>query len=227
MTGGNGIIRPGALAPGGVDAGFTTRLADGPGLDASVPVFGLTQVHSARVVVLGDEDVPEATARIEADALVTTRRGACLTVRVADCVPVIIVAPSGVASVHAGWRGLASGILGEAVGRLCGLTGCLPSELRAAAGPAIGPCCYEVDIEVGQRIAAPSGAGVLGGTYGQGKVKADVWQAAINQLRDAGLPERGIEALRICTRCHPWLLHSFRRDGPGAGRQLGFVAMLG
>lgn len=210
----------------GVTAGFTTVVSgENLPVSARTQVFCLTQVHSRRLVVVGPGDEPAALARTQADGLLTVRPDACLTIRVADCVPVLLAAPEGrgVAAVHAGWRGLAARILAAAVGKLCELASVTPSDLTAAAGPAIGPCCYEVEREVGERIASPSPAGVLGPVYGDDRVRADVHRAAVNQLCDAGLEERRVETLRICTRCHPWLLHSYRRNGPRAGRQLGFI----
>jgi YfiH family protein len=173
MGSSNGIITPALARATGVRAGFTTRGAEGAvPVDERTAVFGLTQVHSARVVTVTVDDEPGAVAGVEADALVTSRPDACLTVRVADCVPVLVATPDGraVAAVHAGWRGLAAGILAAAVGRLCALGRCEPADLRAAAGPAIGPCCYEVDLEVGRRIAASAAGGILGAPYGPGKV---------------------------------------------------------
>jgi len=222
----SGVVRAAVLAGLGDRAGFTTRaLAEACPLPG-VPVFDLTQVHSSRVLVVDGTHEPDAVRRIEADGLVTTRPGVALTIRVADCVPVLLAAPGGraVAALHAGWRGIAGGIIARGVEILCQEARVEARLLVAAAGPAIGPCCYEVDEETGRRIAAPAPAGVLAAPHADGKVMADLWQAVLGQLRAAGLPAGHTEAVRTCTRCHPGMLHSYRRDGPRAGRQIGFVA---
>jgi YfiH family protein len=221
------IIRPAVLSALGPRAGFTTRLASaGEGIPSGSLAFGLVQVHSDRVVLVRPEDDPARVGRVEADGLVTTAPAVVLTIRVADCVPVLLALGHGtaVAALHAGWRGIASGILAKGVELLCEAAGCTPGDLAAAAGPAIGPCCYEVDEGTGARIAARSPAGVLADPHAPGRVRTDLWRAVLNQLRDAGVPPGRTEAVRLCTRCHPGLLHSYRRDGAASGRQIGFIA---
>jgi YfiH family protein len=220
------VVRAAVLAGLGDRAGFTTRELAETCPVPGVVVFGLTQVHSSRVLVVDGTHEPGQVRRIEADGLVTTRRGTALTIRVADCVPVLLAAPGGraVAALHAGWRGIAGGIIGRGVEILCREAGVEPAHLRAAAGPAIGPCCYEVDVETGRRIAERASMGVLAPPHASGKVMADLWQAVLGQLLAAGLAPEHTGAVRTCTRCHPDLLHSYRRDGPRSGRQIGFVA---
>ncbi|MDQ3782319.1 MAG: polyphenol oxidase family protein, partial [Actinomycetota bacterium] len=90
-----------------------------------------------------------AGAAGEADALITTTAGLGVAVATADCVPVIIEGPGFAAVVHAGWRGFVGGVMAatlEAIGSM-GLT-----PRRAAVGPAIGPCCYQVGAEVLDRL---------------------------------------------------------------------------
>lgn len=98
------------------------------------------QIHSVEVRVV---DGPGHHG--DADGLVTTRPGLPLAVATADCAPVVIEAENAVAIVHAGWRGATAGIVGKAL-ELMSAAGARP--LRAAIGPAIGPCCYEVGPEV-------------------------------------------------------------------------------
>lgn len=220
-------IRASVLASLGDRAGFTTReLGDTWTVPGVTRLFGLRQVHSDRVIRVGAGDDPSAVRSTEADGLVTSDPGVALVIRVADCVPVLVATPDGraVAALHAGWRSIAASILGRGIDLVCETAGCDPGDLVAAAGPAIGPCCYEVDIETGRRIASPAPGGVLSEPYGEGKVKADLWQAVLGQLDASGLKSGNTEAIRTCTRCHPELFHSYRRDGPRAGRQIGFIA---
>lgn len=138
-------------AVGGVGAAMTTRA--GPDLDAAAigasPVF-LRQVHGARVVTLAAEDAVFGAAVHEADAAVTATPGLACVVRVADCLPVLVAAPGGraVGAAHAGWRGLAAGVVEATVERVAALAQCPAGELSAWLGPCIGPDAFEVGRDV-------------------------------------------------------------------------------
>ena len=122
----------------------------------------------------------------------------------ADCVPIAIARTAGepaLALLHAGWRGLAEGIVAAGVRALGG------GRLAAAVGPAIGPCCYEVGPEVAELFDAD----LLRGR------KLDLWSAADRALRAAGVA--AVERVDLCTACHPELFFSHRRDASRTGRQ--------
>jgi YfiH family protein len=104
----------------------------------------LRQVHGTRV--LDDAEWPEAGAEPEADAGITRRPGVVLVVRTADCLPILLAAADGseIAAIHAGWRGLAAGIIEATVSRMHSA----PSSLCAWIGPAAGAAAYEVDARV-------------------------------------------------------------------------------
>lgn len=133
----------------------------------------------------------------EADGLVTAVPALPLAVRTADCVPVVIHSPEAVAVVHAGWRGLASGVIGRAVAAITQLAG---TPTRAAIGPSIGPCCYEV----GEEVTSALGAGVSTTTWGTTSV--DLWTTAESQMP-------GVEVWRadLCTHCEA-NFHSYRQS---------------
>lgn len=146
------------------------------------------------------------------DALHTSDRTLGLLVVTADCVPIVLGGREGpLAVVHAGWRGLEAGVVPAAVDAL----GVEPASLRALLGPAIGSCCYEVGEDVAQRIEAVSGAEVVVGSH---PPHLDLQAVAIRQLSDAGVLDVGLVAR--CTSCDSERLHSYRRDGNGAGRNL-------
>ncbi len=109
------------------------------------PIF-LDQVHGATVVRLRpdwhDDNAPQA------DAAVSTDPGLAVAILVADCLPVLFRAPGGVAGAHAGWRGLATGVLENTVAELCRATGCAPGDVQAWLGACIGPQAFEVGPEV-------------------------------------------------------------------------------
>jgi YfiH family protein len=155
-------------------------------------------------VELAFHDAP-TTETPEVDGHVIRRQGPIGLVYTADCLPVAVAGPGGVAMLHCGWRGLAAGIVSrgsEAVG-----------ATHAAIGPGIGPCCYEVGDEV-LAAFADLGDGVADGNM------LDLPEVARRLLRRAGV-ER-IESEETCTRCEPELFFSHRRDG-GPGRQAGLA----
>jgi purine-nucleoside/S-methyl-5'-thioadenosine phosphorylase / adenosine deaminase len=171
------------------------------------------QIHSARVLPAAD---PGACG--EGDALTTDRSGLALAVVTADCVPVLLAGPPGddrIAAVHAGWRGIASGVIPATLDALGN-----PRGWTAWIGPAIGPCCYEVGEDVAERIAAASTPEAVVPRPG-GRPHLDLLRAVRHQLAAAGVAE--VIALSLCTRCETEHLSSYRREGKGAGRNLAFI----
>jgi YfiH family protein len=156
-----------------------------------------------------------------ADALVSADPRHALSVRVADCVPLLMADPRTnlVAAVHAGWRGTAAGVAAATV-RVLAARGADPADLIVALGPSIGPCCYEVGESL---VAAFQGAGTIEQvnrwfTRQDATLKLDLLAANRDQLAAAGVRAGNIHTAGMCTACHPDLFHSFRRDGQQAGR---------
>ncbi len=179
----------------------------------------LKQIHSDRI-----ERVDGGRGYLgEGDALVTDRPGVLIGVRTADCVPILIADPEhhAVAAVHAGWRGTAEGIVAKAIGRLADEYGSEPKELHAAFGPCIGPCCYEVGPEVAARFH-PWVSDLQPGK----KAHLDLTKVNKRQLTHAGLSPAKIYSGSLCTHCGPAELHSYRRDGPKAGRMIAAIGVL-
>lgn len=177
------------------------------------------QVHGTEVIVHQDGDPgvpptePEPSPR-EGDGRVTTRPGLAPMVLTADCLAVIVAGRGGVAALHAGWRGLAGGVISAGVERLraVGVRG----ELEAAIGPHARVCCYEVGEEVHEAFAA---AGHADARAGQ---NLDMTRVAERQLRDAGVAR--VHDLGLCTMCSdPGLFFSHRRDHGVTGRQAGLA----
>lgn len=144
----------------------------------------------------------------EADGHVVREPGIVPLVFVADCLPVALAGPKGAAMVHAGWRGLAGGIVAAGAKAV--------EATSAAIGPGIGPCCYEVGTEV---LGAFSGLG-LGDGVAEGRM-LDLPEVARRQLARAGV-ER-VESAGLCTSCEEQLFFSHRRDEGRTGRQGGLV----
>ena len=190
-----------------------------------VAVDGLArgrQVHGATVARVLDEQGLSASASPqvlqgdegarplgEADGQATPLRRLGLMVLTADCLPVAVAAPGAVAVLHAGWRGLAAGIVEQGVSALRDLSG--EEDLQAVIGPGAGPCCYRVGEDV--HVA-------LGGEARSGPI--DLAGIAERRLRAAGVAQ--VRSLDVCTICDGRFF-SHRREGERAGRQAG-VAWL-
>jgi len=185
------------------------------------------QVHGVTVV---DASQCRAGAEApEADAVVSGTPGLPVGVVTADCVPVLLATRDGraVAAVHAGWRGLAAGILENGVAALTRLAGVEERELKAALGPHAGLCCYEVDAPVLDALRARYGAEMEAATRPTrpGHARLDLGAIAVAALLRAGLaPAEVGSAAFCCTLCDPRRLPSYRRDGPSAGRMLHLIA---
>jgi YfiH family protein len=202
------------------------RLATVLGL-AGMPWATVRQVHGARVVQVRRDRLgagpPEARPRLaEADGLVTGDAGVVLAVFAADCLPVLLADPDAgvVAAMHAGWRGLAAGVIEQGVAAFATVGG-HPASAIALVGPAIGACCYEVGAEVAEVVVGRYPAAAA--TSGQGR-RVDTSAAAVEALQRAGLGE--VRAARECTSHQPERFFSYRRDGV-TGRQAGLIALAG
>ncbi|HZS34247.1 MAG TPA: polyphenol oxidase family protein [Methylomirabilota bacterium] len=176
-----------------------------------------------------DADVGPAGLVGTADALLTRLRGRPLAVFTADCVPVVVADPAapalGVA--HAGWRGTVRGVAARLVHALVERAGARPERLRAALGPSIGPCCYEVDAPVVDplRAAFPDAWRRWARPGAPGRWWFDLWAANAAQLAAAGVPATAILVPRLCTACRGDLFHSYRREKGLVGR-LATIAVL-
>jgi polyphenol oxidase len=173
--------------------GFGTRVSEG--WPQGGEVVSLKQIHSDIAWV-----VRECSGCIgEGDALITAQPGLLLTIRTADCIPVLIADPVRrvVAAIHAGWRGSAAGIAGKTVKKMMMSFSSDPADLIAAIGPGIGLCCFEAGPEVALRFGAD-------GRY------VDLAEANRLDLVAAGVLRIAVGA--PCTVCEPGLFHSFRRD---------------
>lgn len=164
-------------------------------------IVSARQVHGAELAFHGARVVTPT----EADGHVITEPGPAALVYVADCLPVALAGPGGVAMLHCGWRGLTAGIVrrgAEAV-----------DATHAAIGPGIGPCCYEVGAEV------LAGFERMGSGLASGQM-LDLPEVARRLLGEAGVGE--IESADLCTCCEEELFFSHRRNGE-TGRQAGIA----
>ena len=185
------------------------------------------QVHSGTVTIVtegmrgyGAADLDTA---VEAtDAMVTDVPGLCLTVLMADCVPVLCFDPQEgvVAAVHAGWRGTVKLAAQNTVNILKQKFDCKPTNILVGIGPSIGPCHYEVGPEVIAQVED-----IFGGTDGyindetpDGKGYFDLWEANKRQIMETDIPAQNIEVAQICTYCNAHLFFSERHQKGRTGR---------
>ncbi len=215
-----GVERSALLSGARFRHGFTTRTGSlaAAGFDAA-SVYAVEQVHGSTVVVASGE--PSALRSTRADAIVL-EAGAAGAVRVADCVPVLVGDETSgrAAAVHAGWRGVVSGVLPAALSTMRAR----PGKVVAAIGPSIGPCCFEVGEDVAEQIALAVPAPRVIARRATGKAWVDLRVAVRAQLLACGVPGTRVDDVGGCTRCDSARYHSFRRDGAASGRMLGVIA---
>jgi hypothetical protein len=228
----------------------------------------LRQVHSATVYHvqratrgeleyhLGGNPLPERSGlgQPEGDALLTDQAGILLSVRTADCLPVLLVDPKrrAVGAVHAGWRGALTRIVEKAVGEMRREYGSDPRSLLAVLGPSIRPCCYEVGQQVEEAFqghfqhadkffrkrSGPQASHPERGSFcipniqppgrnagSKPSVHFDLVAVAQDQLQTTGLAPQHIASVDFCTACRTDLFYSYRREGSAAGRMLAVIGI--
>lgn len=208
--------------------GFTTReigadyarLAGVLAIDVS-DIIIVKQIHSALVSLHPEKMIPES------DALVTATPGACVAVRTADCVPILVVDPvaGACAAIHAGWRGLVGGVIENTLGLMKKSFGSGPENMMAAIGPALCQNCFEIGPEVSQEFKKRFGKHAALRAGREDKSHADLKAQCAHVLKGQGIPPGNIDNMNYCTRCHPDLFYSYRR-GDKEGRQVAFVGLM-
>lgn len=197
-------------------------------------LVGASQMHGARLFRADGLSIPERGPRSgpyalrlsSYDGFLSRTPGILLTIGVADCVPVILHAPGAgaVALLHAGWRGVAGGILSAGLAAMEREYGVASPDVEAWWGPAIGPCCFAVGEEVVTAIRATA-AGPSTEAWARregGGLRVDLRAALTTQAQAAGVPVAGIASSSACTACDP-TYHSYRRARGGGGRMLAFA----
>lgn len=212
------------------------------------PLITLRQIHSD--VIRRVDSIPEEP--LSGDGLITATPGLLLAIQTADCLPVILVdAKRHVVGVfHAGWRGTVKRIVEKGVGELHRCFGSRPRDLKAAIGPGIQGCCYEVGEEVRVKFESQFeyGASLFrevkesdpvrekypllflsarapGHSDLPKKIFLDLVEANRQQLLAAGVSAKSIEASSQCTNCHPELLFSYRAEKGKTGRMMGVAGI--
>ncbi len=187
------------------------------------PRFYLHQIHGDGVAVV---DGPDFSNSSKGDALVTCQPGYVLSVRVADCCPVLLATPDGraVAAIHAGWRGAVGGVIGAAISKLKEIAGVNPAELIAAVGPCIGFDAFEVGPEVLAEFEKVFDPQAPVRHDGNGKGHVDLPAACRLQLIRAGVEPDQIDTTDRCTHRDVTEFFSHRRDHGVTGRMAALIA---
>lgn len=191
-------------------------------------------VHGNHVRVVGPDDLGHDDAH--ADGMVTRARGMALTLRFADCVPVVFHdrRRDVIGIAHAGWKGIVNGVLAATVHTMRSAFACDPADIVAGVGPCIGPQKFEVGADVAAEIQgavrekvvteAAEGAEHSASPAPSTKPRVDLWKAAQSQLRQAGVGE--IDVARLCTASNTrdWFSH---REEKGQTGRFGVLIELG
>jgi len=212
---------------------------------AKMPLVALKQMHSDVIHVI-DAALGEPC---RGDASITNRPGLLLAVQTADCVPILLADTKkrAVAAIHGGWRGTLARIVTKTMGAMQMHFGTKAGDLLAAIGPCIGPCCYEVGTEVAtQFLSQFEDASSYFDELRTGdepnplqwmnmmppghqpppkNVLLDLRKANRSQLLAAGVSEKNIHTLDVCTACRPDLLFSYRKQGAATGRLMAAIGI--
>ncbi|WP_274651843.1 peptidoglycan editing factor PgeF [Paenibacillus humicola] len=202
------------------------------------------QVHGSRVYRVTAEDrgrgrLSRESSVGDADALITGERGVLLTSFYADCVPLYLFDPHRgvIALAHAGWKGTVLQIARAAVEALAAEFGCDPADIRAAIGPSIGLCCYEVGgeaLRLSEELASMLEAGPLPDARPQepliaasegGKARINLKEMNRQIMIKAGILPTHIEMTEWCTGCSTDLFFSHRKEGGKTGRMVSWIGM--
>lgn len=190
--------------------------------------FMIRQVHGDKVVVTdGRTDrSPLSSSPVQCDAVVTAEKRVVIGIRTADCVPILLVdrVRQVVGAVHAGWKGTSLHIAAKTIGVMKDRFSSRPEDILAAIGPAVGPCCYQVDERV---ISSSEGDRDWESAFQRcpedGRWMLDLPLANRLQMMRMGLPLENISGTGMCTSCRTDLFFSHRAERGGTGRQLNFI----
>ncbi|MFC7748685.1 peptidoglycan editing factor PgeF [Paenibacillus thermoaerophilus] len=210
--------------------------------EAGMPVEAFTcaeQVHGCGVAVVtpkergrgrgGREDALQ-----DCDAMIANEPGILLAAWFADCVPLWFYDPvrQAIGLAHAGWKGTALDVAGKTVRRMAEAFGSRPEDIRAAIGPSIGACCYQVDDTVVARLRETlaerdltAGEAIRPDPAQTDKYRLDLKEINRKLLKKAGILPFRIEVTEWCTGCNPDLLYSHRMEGGKTGRMTAWIGL--
>jgi len=201
-----------------VDVFFGDRNLTG---DANISKIDLTQVHGDTIAYVSSSE-----KNVEADGLVTRTRLLTLSVKTADCVPIVFydLKTNTCAISHQGWRGLLKELPKKMIGKLAANRS-RPEEIIAAIGPSINACCYQVDKKLFSAFSKSLPKYKEAYVKRENKYYLHLQKLAYDQLLRAGMKATNIDHFPFCTMCDGHRFYSHRRDGT-ARRMISSVTML-
>lgn len=209
--------------------GNYSLLAKRLGIEAA-QIAACRQIHEDTVEII------ETVSPIppHADAIITTTPGIYPAIKTADCLPILLLDPVRqiAGAIHAGWRGTVLRISRKVVQMMKSRFGSNPADIVAGLGPAIGPCCYEVDEVVLRpfRQGFPKAEQFIirseSETRPKESLRLDLVGANRFELIQEGVPSTNIHSVGLCTSCHPDLFFSYRRDGVQSGRHIAITGFI-
>jgi polyphenol oxidase len=188
-------------------------------------LVGSHQVHGANVICVRGQSAKDDYWGTDADALITNETGKFLTVRVADCLPVLIAdeAHHAIAAVHVGWRGTLAQTLPAALTEMQKEFKTDPQQVRIAIGPGIGICCYEVAFGISALMRQEFDLVPNEFREKESAVLLDLARINTRLAVQCGARADQIWVSGACTRCDDKRFFSYRRDGKQSGRLAGVI----
>ncbi len=191
-------------------------------------VVSVQQVHGTDALIL-DRPVHVGERFVGGwDAILTNQPKLLVTVRTADCVPVLVADPQQriVGAIHAGWRGAVDGIVPKVLKQMAEHFGCTVDSIQMAIGPSAGPCCYEVDGPVIEPVQArfADWDSVLT-LHSEHRGKIDLKELIRRQAMESGVLRERIHTLALCTICRPEQFFSYRREGAVHGTMVSGIML--
>jgi len=181
----------------------------------------LNQVHQDQILFLR-EPIGFLPSILEYDATITNAKGRFLGILTADCIPIFVVdlKKKVIAALHAGRQGTTLHLVTKVLRRMKQEFGCLPGDLLVSLGPAVGPCCYEID----EKVFIPDWE-PFSTPKGERKWMLDLARINMAQMKKEEIQEEHIFRIDLCTSCHNDLLFSYRKEEK-TGRQLSFIGII-
>jgi len=191
--------------------------------------FMISQIHGDRIFVVdGLMDKDPSPLPLQCDAVLTASKRVVIGIKTADCVPILLAdrVRQVIGAVHAGWRGTALNIVAKSIRVMEERFSSRPEDILAAIGPAVGPCCYQVDEKV---FSSSKGDGDWESAFRlcaeNGRWMLDLPLANRGQMLKMGLLPENISCMGMCTSCRTDLFFSHRAEKGVTGRQLNFIVL--
>ncbi len=194
-----------------------------------VNIINLKQVHGTDIMIIDEKTKDlEGISDIEKDGLITNIPKLVLITYHADCVPIYFLDKKKqvVGLAHGGWRGTYDNISGKMVDLMMNTYNSKTEDILVGIGPSIGPCCYEVSLDLGEKFALKYSGFKDILRHKDDSVYLDLWKVNYLQVREKGILEENITLSRTCTSCNVDKLYSYRREEGTKNRMAAAISIL-